>query len=151
MKKGDCFSALFLLMVSLFVCQQSMVIGIGNFRKTGSGLLPFGAGAGIGVLALVLLFQSTVSKKGQNEVDHKRTFQKGRFFTVSLSLFAYAIAVNLFGFVFSTFGFTFFIQYILKFGRIWRMIINAILITAGNYLLFVVLLEMNLPKGSLIW
>ena len=43
--------ALFFLVFSLFVCQQSVGMGLGTFSQPGSGFLSFSAGAVNGVLA----------------------------------------------------------------------------------------------------
>ncbi len=150
MLKSNLFSGFFFLLISIFVCQQSIGLGIGTLRHPRSGFLPFSAGAGIGVLALVLLFQSIVSKGSQVEAENKITLQRGKFLLVSFSLFGYIIAVNFFGFVLSTFAFVFFLLYIFKFGRMWLMVMAATLITAGNYVIFEVWLRLNLPKGTLI-
>ncbi len=110
MKKNNRISALFFLLLSFFVCQQSVVIGVGSLSQPGPGLLAFGAGAGIGVLALWFLIQSFVSKESRGEVTHHgKTLQRGRFLMICTSLFVYTIAVNWLGFLLSTFLFVIFV------------------------------------------
>ena len=140
-------SALFFLMFSLFVCQQSMVIGLGTLRHPGSGLVVFAAGAWVGILALVLLTQSRRIELQEEE----RTSEKGKVWLISLSLFGYAMAVNWLGFVLSTFVFVFIILRLIEFERWWLIGMKAALITFGNYLVFVVWLGLSLPKGVLSW
>jgi len=140
-------SALFFLMFSLFVCQQSMVIGLGTLRHPGSGLVVFAAGAWVGILALVLLTQSRRIELQEEE----RTSEKGKVWLISLSLFGYAVAVNWLGFVLSTFVFVFIILRLIEFERWWLIGMKAALITFGNYLVFVVWLGLSLPKGVLSW
>ena len=152
MTRGDRFPALFFLLLSLFVCQQSMEIGLGTLGQPGAGLLAFGAGAGIGLLALWLLIHSMGSKESQNEaVDSQRTLRKGRLILICLSLFGYTIAVNWFGFVLSTFLFVLLVLRLIESGRWWRTVTSAVLIAAGNYLLFEMWLQLNLPKGFFRW
>ena len=152
MIKSDRFSAFFFILLSLFVCQQSVALGLGTLGRPGPGLLTFGAGAGIGLLALGLLMQSIFSKEGQREIaDNERTLQKGRLLLVCLSLFGYTIVVNWLGFFLSTFGFVLFLLRIIESGRWWRMLMKAALITFGNYLIFEVWLGLNLPKGFFAW
>jgi len=152
MLKGNRLTALFFILFSLFVCQQSTVIGLGTLRHPGPGLLAFGAGASVGVLALVLLIRSMISPEGQAEAaDRGRTLRKGRFLLICLSLFIYTAVVNRLGFLLSTFAFVLFILRMIETERWWRTVIKSILITIGNYLIFVVWLGLSLPKGFLDW
>jgi hypothetical protein len=150
MQKDNLLSGFFFLLISIFVCQQSLVIGMGSLRHPGSGLLPFAVGLGLGVLALVLLFLSTRAKERETTAKNERMLRKGKFWLVSLSLIGYTTAVDMFGFVPSTFAFVFLLLYFLKFGRIWLMAVSAALITGANYLVFGVWLGLSLPVGFLI-
>jgi putative tricarboxylic transport membrane protein len=70
---------------------------------------------------------------------------------ISLSLFVYTIAVNWLGFVLATLMFVFFLFRIVETESWWRSLLKGILVTAGNYLVFVVWLGLHLPKGVLPW
>jgi putative tricarboxylic transport membrane protein len=147
--------ALFFLIFSLFVCQQSVGMGLGKFRQPGSGFLSFSAGAVIGILALWFLIQSTISKESRGKVsssgDEQGALSKIRLLLICLALFAYVIVFNWLGFVLSTFLFVLFVFPVAEPQRWWRVVMKAILITLGNYLVFVVWLGVNLPKGVLGW
>ena len=150
MNRCDRFSALFFLFFSLFVCQQSLEIEVGTLGQPGPGLLPFGVGIGIGLLALRRLLYATFSKERRDEVGKsERTFRKGRLFLVCLLLFGYTISVHPFGFVLSTFVFVILMLRLTESGRWWRTVVTAVLVTCGNYLLFEVWLRLGLPKGFL--
>ncbi len=152
MTKSDRTPALFFLLLSLFICQQSVVIGVGSLSQPGPGLLAFGAGAGIGLLALWFLIQSIVSKERRGEVAPSgRTLRRGSFLLICLSLFGYTIAAKWLGFLLSTFIFIIFIFYMIESKKWWRMLIEAALITIGNYLFFVEWLGLSLPKGFYGW
>ena len=152
MIKSNRSSALFFLLLSIFICQQSVVIGVGTLSQPGPGLLAFGAGAGIGVLALWFLIQSFVSKESRSEVaQNGRTLRKGRFLMICISLFVYTMAVKRLGFVLSTFLFVLFLLRLVESKKWWRTLLEATLITIGNYLLFVEWLGLNLPKGFFAW
>ena len=152
MIKSNRSSALFFLLLSIFICQQSVVIGVGTLSQPGPGLLAFGAGAGIGVLALWFLIQSFVSKESRGEVTrHGKTLQRGRFLMICTSLFVYTIAVNWLGFLLSTFLFVIFILRLIESKKWWRTLVEALLITIGNYLFFVEWLGLSLPKGFYAW
>ncbi len=148
MKRSDRVSALFFLLLSLFLCQQSIGIGLGTLRQPGPGLLAFGTGAGIGILALWLLIQSIISKESRGEASFdERAPQKGKPLVICLSLFGYTIAVNWLGFVVSTFIFVLFMLRLIEPERWWLRVMKATLITIGNYMVFVMWLGIDLPKG----
>jgi putative tricarboxylic transport membrane protein len=149
--RNDRISALFFLGLSLFICEQSVVIGLGTPDTPGSGLLSFGAGAGIGILALWLLIQSFRSKKTHDEVQGDGPFRWGKFLGVCIGLFGYAIVVNWLGFVLTTFIIVFVLFHLLEEKKWWLTMIEAALIAIGNYLFFVRWLGLILPRGFLGW
>ena len=152
MAKSDLVSGLFFIGLSLFVCQQSGVIGLGTLRKPGPGLIIFGAASGIGVLALALVVKSFILKADQiNFGNDERSISRGKFLSISASLFVYAIIVKWLGFAPSTFLFVFFVLHTIESQRWWRILVKAVLITIANYLAFVVWLGISLPKGLLAW
>lgn len=152
MKSGDRIPALFFLALSVFICQQSVVIGVGSMGQPGPGLLAFGAGVAMGGLAVWFLIQSFVSKESRGDVSQEgRTFKKGRFLLVCASLFVYTSAVNRLGFFLTTFLFVVFVLWLVEPKKGWRTLLEATLITIGNYLLFVKWLGLGLPTGIFAW
>ena len=152
MKSGDRIPALFFLALSVFICQQSAVIEVGSLGQPGPGLLPFGAGLAMGGLAIWFLIQSFVSKESRSDVSQDgSTFKRGRFFMVCVSLFVYTSAVNRLGFFLTTFLFVVFVLWLVESKKGWRTLLEAILITVGNYLLFVKWLGLGLPAGIFAW
>ena len=147
MKSNERIPSLFFLALSFFICQQSVAIGVGSLSQPGPGLLAFGAGIAMGGLALWFLIQSFVSKERRRQVVENGTALKtGRFLLICISLFAYTIAVKWAGFLISTFIFSIFIFHMIDSKKWWRMLIEAALITIGNYLFFVEWLGLSLPK-----
>jgi hypothetical protein len=150
--RSDRIAAVFFLALSLFICQQSTVIGVGGLHRPGPGLMSFGAGMGIGVLALAVLVLSFFSKAGSAELERgEDAGRKAKTFLICLSLFAYAVAVVWLGFVLATFAFVFFLLRVVESERWWFSAAKAALITLGNYGLFVVWLGIKLPRGVLPW
>jgi hypothetical protein len=144
--------ALVLLLLSFFICYQSTLIGVGTLSQPGPGLLDFGAGLTMGGLALCLLIKSLLPTDGRKEDGEPRTALKGiKLLLVCISLFIYTLAVSRLGFLLSTFLFIIFILRMVESKPWWRTLLEAILITAGNYLIFVVWLDCSLPKGFLPW
>jgi putative tricarboxylic transport membrane protein len=155
LRKSERVPAFSFLLFSLFVCQQSVGMGLGTFQQPGSGFLSFSAGAVIGILALWFLIQSTISKGGPGKAGHSGDGERGlpriRLLLVCLALFGYVFAFDGLGFVLSTFLFVLFVFPVAEPQRWWRVVVKAILITIGNYVVFVVWLGVNLPKGVLGW
>ena len=153
MSRSDRYASLFFLALAAFICQQSMGIGVGTLGQPRPGLLSFGAGAGMGLLALVFLIGTFMKGKASSEPsgEAERGSHTATVVAISLSLFVYTIAVNWLGFVLATLMFVFFLFRIVETESWWRSLLKGILVTAGNYLVFVVWLGINLPKGVLPW
>jgi putative tricarboxylic transport membrane protein len=147
--RSDRITALFFVGLSLFICEQSLEIGLGTPDTPGSGLLSFGAGAGIGILALWLLIQSFRSKKTHDEVQDDGTFRWGRFLLVCICLFGYALVVNWLGFLLTTFVVVLVLFQLLEPKKWWLIVIEAAAIATGNHLFFVEWLGLSLPRGFL--
>ncbi|OGP65028.1 MAG: hypothetical protein A2170_02990 [Deltaproteobacteria bacterium RBG_13_53_10] len=151
MIRSDRISALFFVGLSLFICEQSVVIGLGTLDTPGSGLLPFCAGAGMGLLALWLVIQAFRSKKTHDEGQGEGSFRWGKFLLVCVCLFGYAIVVNWLGFVLTTFIVVVALFHLLESKKRWLVVIEAALIAIGNHLFFVKWLGLSLPRGFLGW
>ena len=151
MKQGDRISAIFFLALSLFVCGHALQIDIGSLQQPGPGLLVFGAGAVVGLLAFWLLIHSLIAKQSRNDGAEGSPLGKGRFLLLCASLFLYALAASRLGFLIATFLFIVFVFRLVESAPWWRTLLTAALITAGNYLLFASWLGLSLPKGILPW
>jgi putative tricarboxylic transport membrane protein len=152
LKHGDRISAIFFLALSFFVCGHAYTIGLGSFHQPGSGLLVFGAGMGVGLLALWLLIHSFIRREEHSDgTTEGSPLQKWRFFALCASLFIYALAVSYQGFLLPTFLFATFIFRLIKTEPWWRSVLTAALITIGNYLIFVTWLGLSLPKEPFPW
>ena len=152
MKQGDRISAIFFLTLSLFVCGHALQIGIGSLQQPGPGLLVFGAGAVVGLLAFWLLIHSLIAKQSRSDgAAEGSPLGKGRFLLLCASLFLYALAASRLGFLIATFLFIVSVFRLVESAPWWRTLLTAALITAGNYLLFASWLGLSLPKGILPW
>jgi putative tricarboxylic transport membrane protein len=151
--KSDPYGALFFLGLAVYICQQSMGIGVGSLRRPGPGLLSFGAGAGIGLLALAFLIGTFWKGKEGREASGKveRGGHTATVVVISVSLFIYTIAVSWLGFILATLFFVLFLFRTVESETWWRSTAKAVLVTLGNYLVFVIWLGVKLPKGILHW
>ena len=123
------------------------MIGVGSLRRPGPGLLALGAGAGIGLLALVVFVRTFLSKPAADVEQDEKRIHRGKFFLICTSLFVYAALISWLGFALSTFLLVLFLFRAVQTERWWRSLVKALLITVGNYLVFVVWLGIRLPGG----
>ncbi len=150
--KADRLPAIVLVLFSLFICHQALTIGVGTFRDPGSGLLVVIAGLGLGGSGAILLVQSFLSRKeARAKAEGERARPRPALLLAIGSLFAYTLCVTRLGFVLSTFGLAFVLFRLTERRRWWVSAFTALLISLGNYLLFVVWLGLSLPKGLLPW
>ena len=152
MERRDWTSALFFFLLSIFVCEQSIGIGLGTLRQPGPGLLSFGVGAGTAIQSLGLLIKSFLLRANPIEPDRaKEPIRKEKFILICVSLFVYSIIIEKLGFILSTFVFVLLLLSLIEANRWWNSLLKAALITAGNYLIFVIWLKISVPKGFLGW
>ena len=123
------------------------MIGVGSLRRPGPGLLALGAGAGIGLLALAVFIRTFLSKPAVDVGQDEKSIRRVKFFLMCISLFVYAVLISWLGFALSTFLFVLFLFRMVQVERWWRSLVKAVLITLGNYLVFVVWLGIHLPRG----
>jgi hypothetical protein len=134
----------------LFVCVESWRLGLGSFKMPGPGFIPFGAALCTGLITLILLVQEKVKgaiKQTSPFFEGKRV--KKVIYTV-LSLFLYPVFLSQIGFFLSTLFFVGFSLAVIEPQR--RRVALAISIGAAIacYLLFDVLLRIQLPRGMLV-
>jgi putative tricarboxylic transport membrane protein len=153
MSRSDRYASLFFLALAAFICQQSMGYGVGTLDRPGPGFLSFGAGAAMGLLALAFLIGTFLKGQANSEPsgEAEESGHTAKVVAISVALFVYAVVVNWLGFLLATLLFVFFLFRIVETESWWRSLLKGLLVTAGNYLVFVVWLGINLPKGVLPW
>jgi putative tricarboxylic transport membrane protein len=122
----------------------------GLMRKgvPGPGFLPFFSGLALIFLSFIVLIP-TLGQRGKDEggdfFPERGSFRKLLFAVIAL--FAFGFALDYGGYLLTTFLFMFFIIRLMK-PKGWRTTTLVALLTAVlSYLLFVVLLEVQLPTG----
>lgn len=146
MGKWDKFPAIFFFFLSLYICYESVYLGVGSLRKPGSGFFPFWSGVAIGIFTLVILFQSWKLKA--DEEESSQGSWRGKIFCF-FSLLAFTLLLNTLGFLFTTFLFIgFFLKVVERKGWATATLV-ALAVALGSYGLFEICLESQLPKGIL--
>jgi hypothetical protein len=134
----------------LFICVESWRLGLGSFKMPGPGLIPFGAALSTGLVTLVLLFQ----EKLKGTIKQASPFFQGKrvkkVIYMVFGLFLYPVLLSQIGFFLSTLFFVGFSLVVIEPQR--GRIALAVSIGAAivYYLLFDVLLRIQLPRGMLI-
>ena len=124
----------------------------GLMRKgvPGPGFLPFFSGLALIFLSFIVLIPA-LGQRGKDEggdfFPERGSFRKLLFAVIAL--FAFGFALDYGGYLLTTFLFMFFIIRLMK-PKGWRTTILLAFSTAAlSYLIFVVLLEVQLPRGIL--
>lgn len=151
MIRSDRISSVFFIGLSLFICQQSVDIGLGTPGFPGPGALSFGAGAVIGIIALLRLIQSFFSKEPLDKVRRDEAFRWSKFLLIISCVFGYAIVIHWLGFILSSFILVSLLLLILESQKWWLVVIKAALISMVSHLFFVEWLGLMPPKGFLGW
>jgi hypothetical protein len=151
MKYPDLISGLFWLLIGLVLTFWALTYQIGSLTQPGPGYLPLALGILLILLSVILLVGH--GKKGARP-KQPVSFSSA---TGGWKKVVYTVLVlGLAAFLFETLGYllTFFllIAFLMKgtVAQSWgKVLLTALLTTAGVYIVFVLLLEQPLPRGFL--
>jgi putative tricarboxylic transport membrane protein len=146
MTRKDLFSSFFFMLLSTYVCRESLNLGFGSFAKPGPGFLPFLVSLTLGLLSLAV-FTGILLKKGvpgKTEEEHipwvsiLLTFSALIGFTLLLKTLGFNLITSLF--------LLFLLRAVGK--KSWAIsFLVSLGITFCTYLLFGWFLESQLPVG----
>jgi putative tricarboxylic transport membrane protein len=154
MKKPDQIAGIVILLFSGFVIEESLRIpqetvaaGRTEFAPP-PGFLPFWAGVTLAIFSIILIVSASVRPADPRK---KETFPKGRallsviFLTTALA--AHIFMLDVLGYLADTFLLIAFLLRVVMRAR-WKMSLAvALLASVSLYLIFQVMLEVNLPKN----
>jgi putative tricarboxylic transport membrane protein len=152
MTSADRISSVILLVFALVVSVESYRLDPGTIHSPQAGFLPFIASIALAVLSFIHLISTLLSKAGVTEKGEALSFNRETFpkvLYVGLSIFTYAILLNPLGFVLTTTLFIGFLLVTIEPQRWYTVVIGALSASLASYLLFDVLLRVQLPKGPL--
>jgi putative tricarboxylic transport membrane protein len=150
MRNYNLFSGIFLTALSLGACAKAYRLGMGSGSSPGPGFIPFAIAAVLGLMSMYLGLRGVVQiVKGYREKKAFKEIGWGKALLVLLLLAAYGAFFNFLGFPFATF--VFMMSLLWAVGRqTLRLSLTVSLLTAAcAYILFVVLFDLPLPRGSL--
>lgn len=143
-------SLLFWLVLLAFTCIESLRIGLGSIGSPGPGFLTFYVSLAVAALAIILFLKGRRKRVlGGTEAIFGGRYAKNIIYAISFIL-AYALLLERIGFLLCT---LFFIAACLKIigSKKWPAVIGiSISIALGAYVLFELLLSIQVPEGELI-
>jgi hypothetical protein len=147
MKTYDRVSSLFWLFLSIFVCIESIRLGIGTLRHPDMGFMAFGVSVLLGILSLTLFLQTILKKE---EAETKPFFAGKlwrRVFLVLIAILIYSKLMPVVGYLISTFLLMSFLFWLVKGQRWWWVLILSSLTSLITYYVFSVWLKCQFPEG----
>ena len=145
MKRGDAAASLFLAALSLFTCLLARRLGLGEVHNPGPGLIPFGAAALLGLMALGQFGRSLLAPAGEGAGPSKWS----QVSIVLGALLGCGVALNPLGFSVSVFLLMVVLLGVVGRKSWWATLTISFLIVTGAYLLFVRWLGVEFPRGPL--
>jgi putative tricarboxylic transport membrane protein len=151
MKNRDLLSSVVLIFVGCLFVAGSLHIGLMRRGVPGPGFLPFFSGLALIFVSLFVLIPALLQReKDENTEDFfPQRDSLRKILLVLVALIAFGIVMEYAGYLFTTFFFMFFVTWIMEPKRWLTFGLLALLTAVMSYLLFVVLLEVELPKGLL--
>ena len=151
MKNRDLVSSIIWMALGGIFVVGALQQGLMRRGVPGPGFLPFFSGLAL-IFVSLFVFIPALSQRGKVREQQISFLERDSFRKILLALialFAFGIAMEYVGYLLTTFLFMFFVARIME-PKGWRTIALLAFLTAVlSYLLFVVLLEVQLPKGLL--
>ena len=149
MKRHDQISSLVCLAIAVYLCSQSFLYTLGSWRYPGPGFFSFGIGALLGSFSIIVYIKARMSKSPETEESwYSKEKWKGLVLVLA-ALFAYAMLLEILGFLLSTVLLLFFLFKVVE-PQSWIVAAGgSLLATFSSYALLKLLLQVRLPQG--IW
>lgn len=130
---------------SLYVCVESVRLGLGTYHRPGPGFVSFLAGIALGALSLALIPLALFRLTEKAQAWHNR----GRILMVFLAMLGFTLLVEWLGFTITAFLLIWFLLKVVE-QRGWGFSIGVALVVAGaSHVVFDLWLRAQLPAGIL--
>jgi hypothetical protein len=152
MKEKDKISSVFWLVLSFLILEESWPLPFGTISRPKQGFFPFLTGLVLCAFSLVFLVRSFLSKEGR-EYESPFFLESGAWKRIALTLASLLLFFILFeqvGFLLATFAMSFILIKFVEPQKWYYAAGVSLLISACCYILFVVVLKSDLPKGVLV-
>ena len=147
MRTYDRLGSLFWLFLAVYVCIESLRLGIGTPRNPGMGFMTFGASIFLGVLSMAVFLRTSFEKgeTGSKAVSSGALWP--RVLWVTLTVLIYSQVMPVLGYLISTFLLMAFLFGIVRKTKWHWVIASSFLTTLGTYYLFSKWLNCQFPDG----
>jgi hypothetical protein len=149
MKAYDIGSSLFWFFFSVFICFESLSLGLGTPRNPGMGFMAFGTAVLLGCLSLGLFLKSLFERREGKIHSPFSGSNWRRIMVVFIALLIYAWVLPIIGYLLSTFVLMFFLFWSPKKPMIGWSLLISFLSTVGTYYIFAKKFGCQLPTGLL--
>ena len=152
MNMRDIIGSAFWIFIGSFFCIKSMTYGIIYEGAPGPGFLPFWGGITLVILGLIVFVATLKTYRSEKHVQDKffpEDFSLKKIILTVLAIIAYIKALECLGFLLTALFFMLFLFRVIE-PKKWAVAItSSVLIASVSYVLFQLLLKVQLPKG--IW
>jgi putative tricarboxylic transport membrane protein len=149
-KNYNLLSGAFLALLSIGACVKAYRLGLGSGSNPGPGFIPFAIAALLGLMSVYLCLRGAVQMvKGYKEKEAFKEVGWGKALLVLVVLAGYGALFNFLGFPFATFIFMMSLIWVVGRQTLRLSLTVSLLTVACAYVLFVVLFDLPLPRGSL--
>lgn len=151
MKRGDRVFAIIGLGLSLWLILESLKFDYKTTYTPGPGFHPFWLGVCLGVLSLLLLFNTFTRKSRKKDIETQLPRKKSllRVGLILLLTAGFALSMTRLGFVLTVTVFVFLILFVLERYTLIKSILYSIIMSGVVLLVFRYWLNVDLPKGLL--
>ena len=148
MKYYDRISSILFLLFSLIVIWQSFSMPLGRFNEPGPGFLPLWVAIIMAVLSFLLWLEARMGKASSARARFLSGEGRWRSMILTvISLLAYALLIELLGFIISTLLLLFFLFRFVGDQKWWLVFAETILVTLLAHVIFKIGLKVQLPPG----
>ncbi len=150
MKNRDLVSSIIWMALGGLFVAGSLQQGLMRRGVPGPGFLPFFSGLALIFVSLFVLIPALVQReKAESSAFFPEQGSFRKFLFALIALFAFGMAMEYAGYLLTTFLFMFLMARLVEPKGWGTLTLLALLTAVLSYLLFVVLLEVQLPKGWL--
>jgi putative tricarboxylic transport membrane protein len=154
-KRAQKVEGFFWVAIGAIICIFAWKAHLGSFLEPGPGFVPFLSGLFIAIVGLIMLLSQILSKMSQgNSLDLGLAFRNISWFRLVFTmvlLFGYAVFLNTFGYIITTFLTMWGLFYDQE-KHNWATSLMASSVTVGGtYLVFEIWLRCQLPRGIFPW
>ena len=135
------------LLIALYVCFESLRLGLGTPRSPGMGFMPFGASVLLGCFSLIVFFRS-LFRKAEPKGEAVSAGRMGiRVLIVAITLLLYSKVMPVLGYLISTFLLMSFLFGIIRKMKWWWVFVSSLMTTLATYYVFSKWLNCQFPYG----